>query len=74
MIRVGSHSPVAGCSQSARQRTDPTRSDTDGDGVPDGQDPFPLDPTRWTLPAADPSDHIAPTITLTEPHNATLLP
>jgi hypothetical protein len=54
--------------------TDPTRSDTDGDGVADGQDAFPLDPTRSVLPSSDPNDHTAPTITLDEPLNATLLP
>lgn len=26
--------------------TDPTKADTDGDGTPDGSDPFPNDPTR----------------------------
>jgi len=54
--------------------TDPTSADTDGDGVADGQDAFPLDPTRWALPSSDPNDHTAPTITLDEPQNATLLP
>lgn len=52
----------------------PFRADTDGDGVPDGQDAFPLDPTRWQAPAGDPNDLTAPTITLTEPSNAILLP
>jgi hypothetical protein len=54
--------------------TDPTLADTDGDGVADGQDAFPLDPTRSALPSSDPGDHTAPTITLDEPANATLLP
>lgn len=54
--------------------TNPFRADTDGDGVPDGQDAFPLDPTRWQAPVGDPNDHTAPTITLTEPANAILLP
>jgi hypothetical protein len=55
-------------------RTDPTRSDTDGDGVADGQDAFPLDPTRSTVPSSDPGDHTAPTILLDEPLDAILLP
>lgn len=54
--------------------TNPFLADTDGDGVPDGQDAYPLDPTRWEAPAIDPNDHTAPTITLTEPANAILLP
>jgi alpha-tubulin suppressor-like RCC1 family protein len=54
--------------------TDPFRVDSDGDGVPDGQDAFPLDPTRWQAPAADPNDHTPPVITLTEPTNAIPLP
>jgi hypothetical protein len=52
----------------------PFRADSDGDGVPDGQDAFPLDPTRWQAPVGDPNDHTAPTIILTEPANAILLP
>jgi alpha-tubulin suppressor-like RCC1 family protein len=54
--------------------TNPFLADTDGDGVPDGQDAYPLDPTRWQAPAPDPNDHTPPTITLTEPAGATLLP
>jgi probable HAF family extracellular repeat protein len=54
--------------------TDPTRADTDGDGVPDAQDAFPLDPNRSVLPSSDPNDHTAPVITLEEPAGATLLP
>ena len=54
--------------------TDPTKIDTDGDGVPDNLDAFPLDPTRSTIPANNPSDTTAPTITLDEPTSATLLP
>jgi len=53
--------------------TDPFLADTDGDGVNDGQDCFPLDPSRWQCPAPDPNDHTPPTITLQEPTNATLL-
>lgn len=54
--------------------TNPTLPDTDGDGVPDGQDAFPLDPTRWSIPASDPNDHTAPTIFIDEPLGATLVP
>jgi hypothetical protein len=54
--------------------TNPFLADTDGDGVPDGQDAYPLDPTRWQAPTADPNDHTAPTIVLTQPANAVLLP
>jgi len=53
---------------------DPTKKDTDGDGIWDNADAFPLDPTRSAVPAFDPTDHTAPTITLEEPSNATLLP
>lgn len=54
--------------------TDPFKADTDGDGVPDGADAYPFDPTRWSAPPLDPSDHTPPTITILEPANATLLP
>jgi alpha-tubulin suppressor-like RCC1 family protein len=53
--------------------TDPFLADTDGDGVNDGQDCFPLDPTRWQCPAPDPNDHTPPVITLQEPTNAQLI-
>ncbi len=53
--------------------TDPFRSDTDGDGTGDGTDAFPLDPTRTTAPSGTPGDTTPPTITLTEPTNATLI-
>jgi hypothetical protein len=53
--------------------TDPFRSDTDGDGVGDATDCFPLDPARWQCPAADPNDHTPPVITLQEPTNASLV-
>jgi hypothetical protein len=49
-------------------------ADSDGDGVSDGQDAYPLDPTRSQFPPGDPNDHTAPTITLIEPAGATLLP
>jgi len=54
--------------------TNPLVADTDRDGVPDGQDAFPLDPTRWETPANDPNDHTPPQITLIEPADAVLLP
>jgi hypothetical protein len=47
--------------------TSPFSKDTDGDGVEDGQDAFPLDPTRWLSPTVDPDDHTPPTIFLLEP-------
>jgi alpha-tubulin suppressor-like RCC1 family protein len=52
--------------------TNPLRADTDNDGVPDGQDCYPLDPTRSTCPVPDPGDHTPPLIILTEPTNAIL--
>jgi hypothetical protein len=54
--------------------TDPLNNDTDGDEVSDGEDAFPLDPDRSAAPSADPNDHTAPVITLTEPTNAILVP
>ena len=47
--------------------TSPFWNDTDGDGVLDGQDAFPLDPTRWQAPTPNPNDHTAPVITITFP-------
>jgi hypothetical protein len=55
------------------QGTDPFNPDTDGDGHLDGADCFPLDPTRWQCPSPTPGDTTPPTITLTEPTNATLI-
>jgi len=47
--------------------TNPFWSDTDGDGVPDGEDAFPLDPSRSESADPDPNDHIPPVITITYP-------
>ena len=52
--------------------TDPTRRDTDGDGVEDGADAFPLDPDLSSLPR-DSGDATAPVITLLAPPQATAL-
>jgi hypothetical protein len=52
--------------------TDPYNPDTDGDGVSDSVDPFPLDPNRWD--PIDPNDTTMPVIQLLEPINAVLLP
>lgn len=46
--------------------TDPFRADTDGDGVPDNVDAFPLDPLASAL-VSEPQDVTAPVITLTAP-------
>lgn len=54
--------------------SNPFLADTDGDGVSDSQDAYPLDPTRWQSPVPDPNDHTPPTIILTAPANAVLLP
>ena len=53
--------------------TDPLQSDTDFDGVGDSADCFPLDPGRSTCPTPTPGDVTPPSITLTEPTNATLV-
>lgn len=46
--------------------TDPFRADTDGDGISDDLDAFPLDPLASSL-VSDPQDVTAPIITLTAP-------
>jgi hypothetical protein len=56
------------------QGTDPTSTDTDGDGTPDGTDAFPLDPARSSVPSPDPMDTTPPTIILDEPAEATPIP
>jgi alpha-tubulin suppressor-like RCC1 family protein len=53
--------------------TNPFEADTDGDGVNDDVDPFPLDPSIWTLPTSSSGDTDAPVIALEEPTDATAL-
>jgi alpha-tubulin suppressor-like RCC1 family protein len=55
------------------QGTDPLRADTDSDGVGDGQDCYPLDPSRWQCPQPVPGDTTPPLILLTEPTNAIII-
>ena len=54
--------------------TDPSRADSDGDGVSNLNDAFPLDPTRSMAPSANPSDTTPPIITLKEPVSARPVP
>lgn len=54
--------------------TSPLLADSDGDGVPDGDDHFPLDPTRHTTTSPNPSDTTAPALTLDSPANAVPVP
>jgi len=54
--------------------TNPLLADTDGDGVNDDVDAYPLDPLLSSWPAADPGDHTPPTISITLPNTATLVP
>lgn len=56
--------------QEYQMGTDPTKSDTDGDGIPDNVDACPLDPTKWGI--FDPSDHTPPIITIIKPAGAIL--
>lgn len=53
--------------------SDPFVWDTDGDGHGDGQDAFPLDPSRWEALTPTPGDSTPPVITLSEPTNAVLI-
>ena len=50
--------------------TSPLLADSDGDGVPDNMDAFPLDPSRSSLTLPDPGDTTPPTVTLDSPSNA----
>ncbi len=54
--------------------TDPMLQDSDGDGVNDNADVYPLDASRTTTTAANPSDTTPPTIQLTTPANAVAIP
>ena len=53
--------------------TDPFSGDSDGDGVADNLDAFPLDPSRSRVLIFDPADHTPPQIILEQPLNAKLL-
>ena len=53
--------------------TDPLRADSDGDGVVDGADCFPLDPERSECLLPQPGDTTAPVIRLSEPTSALLV-
>ena len=50
--------------------TSPTLWDTDGDGVNDAEDAYPLDPTRSAESPSTPGDTAKPTVTLDAPVNA----
>jgi len=54
--------------------TNPFLVDSDGDGIWDGLDAFPLDASRSSVPGSNPNDHTPPAIFLDEPSSATLLP
>jgi len=53
--------------------TSPTLWDSDGDGIGDRLDTFPLDPLLQTPPAPQPGDTTKPTLTLETPANATFI-
>jgi hypothetical protein len=62
-----------GNAEEIRVGTDLFNRDSDGDGAVDGQDAFPLDPSRSEAPPPDPGDTEAPVILLREPRNAVLV-
>ncbi len=51
--------------------TSPSLADTDGDGVNDNLDAFPLDPSRSVALSSTPGDTTKPTVTLLTPVSAT---
>jgi hypothetical protein len=51
--------------------TSPLLNDTDGDGVNDDLDYFPLDPSRWAAPSATAGDTTKPLVTIIAPVSAT---
>ena len=53
--------------------TNPLLADSDGDGVNDALDDFPLDPSRTSIGSSDPNDMSAPSIFLRKPPGAILL-
>ena len=59
--------------QEAALGTSPVLSDTDGDGVNDNLDAFPLDPTRSAPSSGTPGDSSPPIVTLRTPVSATKL-
>ena len=54
--------------------TNPLIADTDGDGVEDDQDAYPLDPERTSFTPGGSGDTTAPQIVLLEPTGATPIP
>lgn len=50
--------------------TSPVMDDTDGDGVNDGLDAFPLDPDRSDPPVPSPGDTTSPVVSVTTPEEA----
>jgi hypothetical protein len=53
--------------------TSPVLADTDGDGVNDSLDAFPLDPDRWNAPSVTQGDTTAPLVSLLTPATATFV-
>jgi hypothetical protein len=54
--------------------TDPFLADSDGDGVPDGRDGFPLDPGRTGFGPGAAGDRSAPRVEVLRPANASRVP